>query len=75
MFPHPIPVKATAFTDIGLGTHSAGQLVTEILSHTINIFIQTLNNIWTGLNFIPVIEDENRSIIFLDLKISITISP
>ena len=40
MFPHPVTVKATALTDVGLGALSTCQLVAEVLPHAINTFTQ-----------------------------------
>ena len=40
MFPHPVTVKATALTDVGLGALSTFQLVAEVLPHAINTFTQ-----------------------------------
>ena len=40
MFPHPVTVKASAFTDVGLGALSTCQLVAEVLPHAINTFTQ-----------------------------------
>ena len=37
-------------------------------------FMEYLNRIWPGLKFIPMMEDDNRTIIFLDLKLSINAS-
>ena len=40
MFPHPVTVKATALTDVGLGALSTCQLVAEVFPHAINTFTQ-----------------------------------
>ena len=61
------PEGLTLFVDDSWGVWTHGK-------QTFDLFIQNLNNIWAGLNFTHVIEDENRTIIFLDLKISINSS-
>ena len=40
VLPHPITVKTTAFTDVGLRTLSTCQLIAEVLSHAVNSLTQ-----------------------------------
>ena len=58
------PTGLTLFVDDSWGIWKFGK-------QEFDKFIQILNDIWSGLNFIPVLEDINKTIIFLDLKIYI----
>ena len=58
------PKNLKLFVDDSLGIWVAGM-------ETFNSFLEGLNNVWDSINCVPSCEDENKSIIFLDIKVSI----
>ena len=58
------PRNLNLFVDDSFGLWGEGR-------ESFNKFLECLNNIWESINFVPTFEDENRSVTFLDIVISV----